>query len=203
MKLLLILFALLIQACLGTDRQRNPEAIYAFVETHINQREHDIRRYDPPPPPELRDSVGHNGRMKPDSVLYRLKPLRIYINPIVNYDSIIPGGAGIALGDLPFVEESQNFQLRLDPNRFLKKEGVLLLSTEQDVFFSMDKGLLVDEGYGGFVSFQNLYCSRDGQKAYFEFSIFKGSLNAATYAVNGEKQKDGTWEFKSQLLSIS
>src|SRR5690606_21957523 len=104
MKLLLILFALLIQACLGTDRQRNPEAIYAFVETHINPREHDIRRYDPPPPPELRDSVGHNGRMKPDSVLYRLKPLGIYINPIVTYDSIIPGGAGIALGDLPFVE---------------------------------------------------------------------------------------------------
>jgi len=200
---LFILFAFLIQACSNSAQQANPEAIYAFIEANINQPEHDIRLFDPPPPPELQDSIGHKGRIKPDSIINRLSPLRIYINPVVEYDSILSSGHAMAKEDLSFIDKNQNFPIRLDPNQFLEKKGVLLLSIEQEEFFSSEKVLFRDEGYGGFVSFYNLYCSNDGQKTYFEVSIFKNRLNAATYAVICTKQKDGKWEFKSQLLSIS
>lgn len=200
---LFIFFTLLIQACSDANQQANPEAIYAYIETHINQRKYDTRLYDPPPPPELQDSVRHSGRIKPDSITNKLKPLRIYINPIVDYDTIVPQVKSNSIGDLSFIGERQNIPLRIDSNQFSKKEGITLLATQQDEFFSTYKELYLDEGYGGFVSFHNLYCSKNGQNAYFEVSYFKGRLNATTYAVFCTKQKDGTWTFKSQLLSIS
>lgn len=200
---LFIFFTLLIQACSNINQQPNPEAIYAYIETHINQRKYDTRLYDPPPPPELQDSVRHSGRIKPDSIKYKLKPLRIYIDPIVDYDSILPQEKSDPMEDLSFIDERQTIPLRIDSTQFSEKEGITLLAVEQDEFFSTYKELYLDEGYGGFVSFHNLYCSKNGQKAYFEVSFFKGRLNAATYAVFCTKQKDGTWEFESQLLSIS
>lgn len=200
---LFIIFIFLMLACSNTKQQANPESIYAYIETHINQSKYDTRLYTPPPPPELKDSVGHSGHIKPDSITQKLKPLRIYIDPMVDYDSILPQKRSDPLGDLSFINKKQNIPLELDSNQFSKRRGITLLIIGQDEFFSTNKELYLDEGYGGLVSFQNLYCSKNGQKAYFEVSYFKGRLNAATYAVICTKQKDGSWAFKSQLLSIS
>jgi len=200
---LFIFVIILMQSCSDTVQQADPEVIYVYIETYINNRKFDTGLYDPPPPPELQDITGHSGRIKPDSIINKLKPLKVYINPIVSYDSILSPLKTNFSEDFSFIDEEQNTPIWLDLNKFSKKKGVTLLTKQKDEFFSNYEILRLKNRYGGYVGFQNLYCSKDKQEAYFEVYYFKGRLNAANYAVFCIKQKDGTWIFESQLLSIS
>lgn len=78
---------ILILGCRSENKLiNNTEAVQAFIDSKINQRSFDIRIFDPPPPPELQDSIGHQGRVKPDSIIKKLPPLQVYINSSIIYN---------------------------------------------------------------------------------------------------------------------
>ncbi|WP_339142304.1 hypothetical protein [Croceitalea sp. MTPC5] len=182
----------------------NPEVIQAYIEEYVNNRTNDIRLYDPPPPPEWKDSLQHKGRRKHDSVLQNLKILRVYVNHHVAYDTIIPAHRKFKVDD-DFMKKPLvvNKGFLLDHTAFSKKDGIMLAFISSDEFFENYEENQRKEGYGGFFSFKNLYYSKDGKKAIFEMNFYKRKMNGSSSVIYAEKDDDGTWKFQSELKSIS
>lgn len=199
----LSILAPIFNGCNKTQEKIGLEAINVYLENNINNIRYDIRIFDPPPPPEWQDSLNHNGRIRPDSVIKNLKPLKIYVNIDIEYDSgfisdIKPIKGFSFVNDISPYMASQS----LDSTYFSKKQGIILEFISKKDFFLKYERIQHNEDYGGLVSFRNLIYSEDGKKAVFEFSYFKGKLNASTSIIYAEKQ-DGTWIFLSEPISIS
>ena len=84
-----------------------------------------------------------------------------------------------------------------------EKKDIQLNWISSEDFFKLYKSINLEEGYGGFVSFKNLYFSIDGKKAYFEFTYFRRKMSSSTSVVYAEKQDDGSWIFSTELVSMS
>ncbi|MDF0706707.1 hypothetical protein [Flagellimonas okinawensis] len=199
----ILVFTLFALSCTPEGQRSDLEVINAFIEARINQQKSDIRIYQPPPPPELQDSLGVDGRTKPGSIINKLPPLTIYINPVIEYNKEPIAITDNSLGDLSFIGDVRPTVRRLNSIHFSQKKGVSLQLIDSGDFFASYKKLRQKSGYGGYYSFQNLYYSKNLQKAYFKISHYKGKLGGSTYAVLCTKNMDGTWTFKMQLLSIS
>ncbi|MBS9464021.1 hypothetical protein KIM67_16485 [Flagellimonas sp. 389] len=193
------------QSCnVKSQFQNNSLAIECFIEDKINQREFDIRIYDPPPPPELRDSIKHNGQIKPDSIIERLAPLHIYINESITYDNVFKPKV-VPDKDFDFIDSKKKKKGGefLEVKSITKKKGIILNSFSSNDFLQLYELVNLQKGYGGFVTFKNLYYSEDGRKAYFEFILYRRRLNSSTAIIYAEKRNDGSWKFKMKAVSIS
>ncbi|NKI25507.1 hypothetical protein HCG49_02900 [Arenibacter sp. 6A1] len=199
----LSILAPIFNGCNKTQEKTGLEAINAYVENNVNNIRYDIRIFDPPPPPEWQDSLKHNGRTRPDSVIKHLKPLKVYVTIDIEYDSAFISDLKPVKG-FSFVKDIKPYKasLSLDSTSFSKKQGIILEFLSRKDFFLKHERIQHEEDYGGIVSFRNLICSVDGSRAVFEVSYFKGKLNASTAIVYAEKQ-DGTWIFHSKPISIS
>lgn len=199
-----IIVLLLISGCRGKNSfQDNTLVVQAFIESKINQRSFDIRIFDPPPPPELQGSIGHQGQVRSDSIIKKLSPLQVYINSSIVYDSNFNPNQDTTKDF--YLENSKpvNGGRDLNIEGLKKKRGVILNSTTAEKFFEVYPSINLKEGYGGFVSFKNLYYSEDGKKAVFQFTYYRRKLNSSTSIVYAEKQNDGSWEFTLEIVSIS
>ena len=195
----------MINSCHTKKESIIPEVvIHMYIEEYVNNRKNDIRLYEPPPPYELQDSLRHKGRMKPDSIIANLKPLKVYVNLEVKYDSVFIVYKKPKIG-YDFIKKIKpnKKKIILKESLFDKKQGVVLEFSMSKAFFKKHKKIQYDEGYGGFVSFRNLYYSEDGKKAIFEIDYYKRRLNSSSSIIYAEKQSDGTWEFQSESLSVS
>lgn len=201
---LLFLGIYILTGCSSKEKPANPEAIYAYIEKYVNNKQYDARRYDPPPPPAWKDSLEHNGRTKPDSVLKNLKPLKIYINIQVKFDSIFPVSKNTAK-EFDFAENmrDKSYNFLLESTKFDKKEGIDLAFIPNETFFKKQQNIELDDGYGGFISFKNLYYSKTQQQAIFEVNFYKRRVSGSSSIIYAKKDKDGMWTFKSELKSIS
>ena len=199
-----LIVMILILGCRSENKFiNNTEAVQAFIDSKINQRSFDTRIFDPPPPPELQDSIGHQGRVRPDSIIKKLPPLQVYINSSIVYDSNFNPNQHTTKDF--YLENSKpvNGGRDLNIEGLKKKRGVILNSTTAENFFEVYPSINLKEGYGGFVSFKNLYYSEDGKKAIFQFTYYRRKLNSSTSIVYAEKQNDGSWEFTLEIVSIS
>ena len=208
MRLIFYFFILLyLSSCQPRRASENDgiSIILDYIDSNVVQKKFDIRIYNPPPPPELKDSINHRGSIKKDSIIKNLVPLRIFINDSIqfsknliykNTDSV--KGFSFLKNIIPHKKKS----FFLDISRLKKHEGIILESHNSDVFFKIYPNIRVENNYGGFLSFQNLFLSKNGKKAYFEVNYFKHRLNTAIYAVFADF-KDGKWEFRSRTISIS
>lgn len=198
-----IIVLLLISGCRGKNNfQDNTLVVQAFIESKINQRSFDIRIFDPPPP-ELQGSIGHQGQVRSDSIIKKLSPLQVYINSSIVYDSNFNPNQDTTKDF--YLENSKpvNGGRDLNIEGLKKKRGVILNSTTAEKFFEVYPSINLKEGYGGFVSFKNLYYSEDGKKAVFQFTYYRRKLNSSTSIVYAEKQNDGSWEFILEIVSTS
>ena len=182
----------------------NTLVVQNFIETKIDQRTFDLRIFNPPPPPELRDSIKHDGQIRPDSIIESLAPLQVYVNRSIDYDNAFKAKVKPAKG-FEFIGSKKKNKGGgfLEVENFTKKKGIILHSFSSDDFDGLFKSVNLQEGYGGFVSFKNLYYSEDGKKAYFEFIFYRRKLNSSTSIIYAEKQDDGSWKFNMETVSIS
>lgn len=199
---IVFVYILIFNGCAISQNQSNSDVINQYIEEYVNNNKYDIRLYDPPPPPELQDSIGHNGRRKPDSIANKLKPLKIYVNAMVKYDSAVDINIKKRFSFVNKIKPYGNDFL-LEKTVFSKKPGIILEFLSSEAFFNKGEKIQYDENYGGLVSFKNLYYSKDKKKAFFVFSIYHSKLNSSTSAIYAQKEDDGTWTFKSVLISMS
>ncbi len=204
MLFLLLVQFLIFNSCIIQENPENPEVINAYIDEYVNNQKYDERLYEPPPPPEWQDSLQHNGRIKPDSIIENLKPLKIFINYEVKYDSIFLFDGKLKKGfrDIENIGELRK-DIRLNGMSFDKKKGINLEFLSSEAFFKKHRIIQFDEDYGGFLSLKNLYYSKDSKKAIFKIDFYRGRLNSSSSIIYAEKQSDGTWKFESELLSIS
>lgn len=104
--------------------------------------------------------------MKPDSIINKLPPLKIHIDPLVIMIPFFPG-KWIPMEVPSFIDKKQNTPTKLDSDQFSKKEGILLRTMEPEEFNSTQRAPYHDEGYGGLVNFHKLYRSKNVQIANF------------------------------------
>tara|TARA_R110000796_G_C14545718_1_gene433378 strand:+ start:715 stop:1338 length:624 start_codon:yes stop_codon:yes gene_type:complete len=202
----IFIVALIFFQCTDEDKKNKlPNVIYEYINTEISQKQLDYRIYNPPPPPELYNKDNPSIGLKSDSIISGLKPLVIYINDRIIYDKEfkIKKDTSIEfsfLGKEPFQINKKSIDL--DISSVENKKGVKLKSIEDKFFYDNYKSFRQNDNYGGLISFQNLYFSKERDKAYFEINYFKGSLNATLVAVYAVF-KNGSWHFKSELISFS
>lgn len=209
MRIIRILFLLflgihILISCNLKEKPANPEAINAYIEKYVNNKQYDARRYDPPPPPAWKDSLQHNGRTKPDSILKNLKPLKTYINIQVKFDSIFPVSER-AIKEFDFAKNGRHVpnSFTLNSTGFETKKGVILEFIQSETFLINQQNIELDEGFCSFISFKNLYYSKDQKQAIFEVDFYKGKLSGSSSIIYARKTKDGTWIFNSEIKSIS
>jgi len=198
------LILVLLNAC-NTDvsKQVEQEVILDYIEARIAQNGNDPRLSYPPPPPELWDSLGKSGRRKPDSVIAKLKPLQIYINRTIKYDSVFePFEVEPGYEFLNDVNNTGPRQVNLDISEIPAVTRIDLKSIDRDDFFEIYESIRLDDEYGGLISFKNLYYSENGNRAYFEIVVFVAGLDGSVRAVYAEFI-GGEWEFKIIPISIS
>ncbi|WP_417359099.1 hypothetical protein [Galbibacter sp.] len=160
--------------------------------------------YVPLPPPDMHDSTYYEGKMKPDSVIRNLKPLTVYINDSIRYDSAFKPKMDFPVG-FSFVKEistSLTPAVYIDINSILRSKEVIIRSIQSSEIENILSTVRYRDNYGGIISFQNLLFSKDQKKAYFEVHYFKGKLNASTYVVYAE-WRNGKWKYQLKQLSIS
>ena len=87
-------------------------------------------------------------------------------------------------------------------NILKNRNSIVLESIHADNFFELYPNIRFNNDYGGMLSFQNLFVSKDGKKAYFEVIYFKNRLNAQKSAIYAEF-RNSKWIFKSEIISIS
>jgi hypothetical protein len=93
--------------------------------------------------------------------------------------------------------------IKLNGMSFDRKDGINIEFLSSEAFSKKQRIIQFDEDYGGFLSFKNLYYSKDSKKAIFKIDFYKGRLNSSSSIIYAEKQSDGIWKFESELLSIS
>jgi hypothetical protein len=164
----------------------------------------DMRIYNSPLPPELKNKKNYVAGIKPDSIVNKLKPLIVYINESIIYEEKFK----IKMNPIQRFEFIKNNYLTrsknsiyLDIKTIEDKKGIILTSIGDKEFYDTYESLRLNDNYGGIMSFQNLFFSKDGSKAYFEINYFKGPLNSSFIAVYAE-YNNGKWHFKSELISI-
>ena len=201
-----LFLALVFQGCKARQQARQQpadlEVINAYITEFVNNRKYDMRLYDPPPSP-WQDSIKHNGRRRPDSIIEKLEPLRIHLGIEIDYNTVNHDPhpiKGFEFAEDPHRHSRKSLFLKTS---FPKKKGIILEFLPAADFFAKYKRIRYTEGYGGFISFKNLYCSDDGKKAVFEMYFFKGRLNSSTSIMYAKKQPDGSWEFQNVMISIS
>ncbi|MDO6471002.1 hypothetical protein [Maribacter sp. 1_MG-2023] len=195
---------LVFDGCRIKEKSINPDAINVYIGDYINNQKYDIRLYDPPPPPQWKDSLKHIGRMKPDSIVSNLVPLKIYIDLEIKFDSNFLHDQKLKR-DFSFMDNNEfpakNFLL--EKIKFDEKKGVELEFLSSEEFFKKQDKIQFNEDYGGFISFRNLYYSKDGKKAVFEMNFYKRRLNSSSSIIYAKKLSDGSWKYQSELKSIS
>lgn len=206
MRLIFTFFCLLILINCKKEATKNHSltVILAYLDSNVSQKKFDIRIYNPLPPPELKDSINNGGRIKNDSVINSLEPLLIFINDSILYSSNFKLKKE-SIVDFIFIKErskSKKQSVFLNINSLKERKGILLKSIKQDEFEKKHPDIYLDDNYGGLLSFQNLFISENGKKAYFEVNYFKEKLNSSTYAVYAEF-KNEQWVFKPEMISIS
>lgn len=208
MRLILVLFiiAQLASQCKKRDTIADDKCgvVLQFIRDEITQNKMDIRIYEPPPPPELKDSTNHSGSFRHDSIINNLELLTIYINDSIRNGLIdrLPGELLKEFSFLDSIAPSLEPPIRLDIGSIPERKGIILKSIHFGEFQKMQQSLRNKEGYGGFITIQNLYFSKNGKKAYFEIHFFKDKLNATTKSVFAN-WKNGKWEYTEKLRSIS
>lgn len=205
--ILQFLFIILLLQC-GDKNINNddlPDVVLEFLKTEINQKGMDMRILNPPLPPESKNKKDYGSGIKPDSVINKLSPLKIYINDSISYEKKFKLKLN-PINGFSFIKDSSLAQnsnpIYLDISHLDEKKGILLISIGDKTFFDSYESFRLNNDYGGIISFQNLYFSHNGTKAYFEVNYFKGPLNASFVAIFAE-YKNGKWHFKSELISIA
>lgn len=188
----------------GIKNTNDLEVISAYIELNLNREKFDLRIYNPPLPPE-EDSTNYEVGIKHDSILDEIGELKVYLNSEIVFEREFK----IDLQDSikSFLQLKKEFRPILEPQTiqrldFRKKQGIKLEIVDRDKFLKIYPDIKFNDNYGGLLSFQNLYFSNDGKKAYFEIVYFKSRLNSSTKAVFAEF-KSGEWFFNSYMLSIS
>jgi hypothetical protein len=178
------------------------DVVIEFLIYSLSKNKLDSRMYNPPPPPEVADSLYEE--KKHDTIIKSLKPLKIYLNSNILRDSSFkhinkpPKGFHF----LKKLSTSKNYKLPLKNNLLKNSSPIIFIPTTDDDFTRRYDSIRFMEDYGGLISFQNLIFSEKGKKAYFEISFFKSKLNASTSAVYAE-WVDGNWKFIVIPISIS
>ncbi len=206
MRLILVyLFIFLLKCNEKTTKNHETDVVLDFLKKEINQKGMDMRIYNPPAPPESKNEKDYVTGIKPDSVINKLSPLKIYINDSISYEkkfklklNPINGFSFIKDSSLP----KNSNPIYLDISHLEEKKGTLLISIGDKTFFDSYESFRLNDDYGGIISFQNLYFSHDGTKAYFEVNYFKGPLNAVFFAVFATYE-NGKWTFKTEDISAT
>lgn len=183
----------------------NPSIILVYINSTIISENYDIRIYNSPPPPELKDSINLFRSIKQDSLTKNLKPLRIFIGDSILFTKTLNYKKKSFNKEFSFLKnitENAKQSIYLDISPLIKQKGIILESINKHLFFKNYPNIEFEDDYGGFISFQNLFISENRKKAYFEVNYFKHNLNSVSYVVFAEFQ-DGEWRFQSEIISIS
>ncbi len=199
------LITILIFGCRQRIKKTNDlEVVTSYIELNLNREKFDLRIHNPPLPPE-KDSTNYVVGIKHDSILNEMDELKVYLNSEIVFEREFK----IDLQDSikSFLQLKKEFRPMLESQTiqgldFRKKQGIKLEIVSKDKFFKIYPDVKFDNSYGGLLSFQNLYFSNDGKKAYFEIVYFKSRLNSSTIAIFAEF-KSGKWFFNSYTLSVS
>lgn len=202
-QLVFAFLSLLILLCCHKRVKENDSTsiILAYLDSNVTQKKVDIRVYNPLPPPELKESVNNGGEVKNDSIIKNLVPLRIFINDSIRYSrNFIPPKKDFK--DFSFTKKSIENAVFLNIKSLKERKGIVLESINYVEFSKLYPEIYLDDNYGWLISFENLFVSQDGKKAYFEVIYFKNRLNTQKSTIKAEFKK-GKWVFKSEMISIS
>ncbi len=205
MRLVLYFSILLFLTCCrsGVTKKDNTSVILDYIDLNVTQKNYDTRIYNPPPPPELKDSIGHGGIIKDDSIINKLEKLKIFINDSIRFSENLTYKNEDLVKEFLFLENiHRSISIPLDVTNLKERKGINLESVYVNKFLKLYPKIRLENNFGGLLNFQNLFISKNGKKAYFEVSYFKQKLNTVTYAIFAEF-KDGQWIYKSEIISIS
>jgi len=140
-----ISFILIMSCGVNSQFQDNSAVIQDFIDAKINQRTFDIRIFDPPPPPELQDSIKHEGRIKSDSIIERLTPLQVYIDSVIEYDNTFEPKT-ISIKGFEFIDSKREKGGNvIDTGSLTKKKRINLNWISSEDFFNIYKSINLKE----------------------------------------------------------
>lgn len=198
--IILIITGLILNGC-NSDKNHlnNKDIIYSFLKEKLDAGVFNSMGLVPPAPPE-----GHNDLVKPDSIKKNLVPLIVYVADSLNYDEKFIINIEYPR-DFVFIKKAQRKSkktLDVDFNTLNYNNTVQFKFTGREHFFDSLDILKSQNNYGGLLSFDNLFFSDDGSRAYFEVTYFKGKLNSSKAAIFATF-KNGKWTFETLTISIS
>lgn len=170
----LIIIILVIILFLKCNKSSRTEVIIQFLNEQVISKK-DYRLYVPPPPPEADDSTYYNEKMKPDSITRNLKPLEIYIEDSIQYDSIFKLKTDFPIGFsyIKKISETSKQPIALDVSSIEVSKKITINSITFSEFMKILPSIRYNDNYDGIISFRNLFFQMMKKKHISKYIILK------------------------------